>query len=134
VRCGQLLLQAGIVFAQPGAFFLQLRVALHHSKQLFLQLGYVLGQPLRFGIMACIPQLRGAGRYRIATDRAREIPSFLPLECSVLVWSRGPPQRRTSTNLVLSWSHVIDNKSVLATIEFVVCNVRGNFSDCLSGP
>jgi hypothetical protein len=75
----------GDIFMQPGVFFLQLRVVLHHSEKFFLQLGYALGQPLRFGIVACVPQFHGEGRYRIATN-----------------------------NPVLSWSQIIDNKSVFS--------------------
>jgi hypothetical protein len=101
LRRGQLLLQPGIVFAQPGDFFLQLRVAFHHSEKFFLQLGHALGQPLRFGINAWLSQLHGEERYHFVFRRAGEILGSLALECFATVRPRGPP--RGSRARVLFW-------------------------------
>ena len=78
-------------FSCSRTLFLQLRVVIHHSKQLSLQLGYTLAQPLTLGIVVCFTQFHGVGRYRFTSHNAREIPSFLALECPALVRPRGLP-------------------------------------------
>ena len=88
--------------------------------------------PLRFGIMACVPQLQGAGRYRFATDRAREILGSLALECFQIVRPRGPPPGENLARVfwLLQGARLLTTRVCLEAIVFVVCTVRDNFSEC----
>ena len=95
---GQLLLKPcvflaklDVLLAKRGVLFLQLRNTFHRSEEFFLQLGHALGQPLRFGIMAYVPQLHGAGQYCFTVRKARAILGLWALECFQIVRPRGPP-------------------------------------------